>query len=51
MKKIIKDNNLTVMATIARYAAAYEAIPKQDWWNKAMRSVVTHHIVSSVITI
>ena len=37
MKKIIEENNLTVMATIARYAAAYEAIAKLDWWNKAKR--------------
>lgn len=28
MKKILADNNLTVMATVARYAAAYEAIAK-----------------------
>ncbi|KAI0341581.1 hypothetical protein BDW22DRAFT_249477 [Trametopsis cervina] len=34
MKKIIQDNNLTVMATIARYATAYEAIAKPDWWDK-----------------
>ena len=37
MKKILIDNNLTVMATIARYACAYEAISKPDWWNKAKR--------------
>lgn len=35
MKKIIEENNLTVMATIARYATAYESIAKPDWWNKA----------------
>ncbi|CAL1704541.1 unnamed protein product [Somion occarium] len=35
MKQIIDDNNLTVMATIARYATAYEAIAKPDWWNKS----------------
>jgi len=35
MKKIIDENNLTVMATIARYATAYEAIEKPDWWNKS----------------
>jgi len=35
MKQIIEENNLTVMATIARYACAYEAIAKPDWWNKA----------------
>ena len=31
MKKILADNNLTVMATVARYACAYEAIAKPDW--------------------
>ncbi|KAI8998604.1 putative oxidoreductase C terminal-domain-containing protein [Trametes punicea] len=35
MKQIIEENNLTVMATIARYACAYEAIAKPDWWNKS----------------
>ncbi|TEB35861.1 NAD binding dehydrogenase [Coprinellus micaceus] len=35
MKKIIADNNLTVMCTIARYACAYEAIAKPEWWDKA----------------
>jgi len=35
MKQIIEENNLTVMATIARYACAYEAIVKPDWWDKA----------------
>ncbi|KAH8107119.1 putative oxidoreductase C terminal-domain-containing protein [Cristinia sonorae] len=35
MKQIIDENNLTVMATIARYACAYEAIAKPDWWNKS----------------
>ncbi|KAL1743933.1 putative oxidoreductase C terminal-domain-containing protein [Schizophyllum fasciatum] len=35
MKKIIEDNNLTVMATIARYANAYDSILKPDWWDKA----------------
>lgn len=40
MKKIIEDNNLTVMATIARYAAAYESIAKPDWWNKVMRCAI-----------
>ena len=28
MKKILHDNNLTVMATVARYVCAYEAIAK-----------------------
>jgi hypothetical protein len=37
MKKIIEENNLTVMATIARYACAYEAIAKPDWWDKSKR--------------
>ena len=37
IKKIIEDNNLQVMATIARYACAYEAIAKQDWWDKSKR--------------
>lgn len=35
MKQIIEENNLTVMATIARYACAYESIAKPDWWNKS----------------
>jgi len=35
MKQIIEDNGLTVMATIARYACAYEAIAKPDWWDKS----------------
>ncbi|KAL5511236.1 hypothetical protein ACEPAH_4451 [Sanghuangporus vaninii] len=35
MKQIILDNNLTVMATVARYACAYEAIAKPDWWDKS----------------
>ncbi|EKM58691.1 uncharacterized protein PHACADRAFT_207478 [Phanerochaete carnosa HHB-10118-sp] len=35
MKKIVQENNLTVIATIARYAAAYESIAKLDWWDKA----------------
>lgn len=37
MKQVIEENNLTVMATIARYACAYESIIKPDWWNKAKR--------------
>ncbi|KAG8755593.1 hypothetical protein FRC14_003823 [Serendipita sp. 396] len=36
MKKIIRDNQLTVMATIARYACAYEAIVKPLWWDKEL---------------
>jgi Putative oxidoreductase C terminal domain/Oxidoreductase family, NAD-binding Rossmann fold len=39
MKQIIEENNLTVMTTIARYACAYEAIAKPDWWDKSRRSV------------
>ncbi|KAM5532056.1 hypothetical protein V8D89_014307 [Ganoderma adspersum] len=35
MKQIIIENNLMVMATIARYACAYEAIAKPDWWDKS----------------
>ncbi|KAF9053619.1 hypothetical protein BDZ89DRAFT_1153347 [Hymenopellis radicata] len=35
MKQIIEENQLTVMATIARYACAYEAIAKPDWWDKS----------------
>lgn len=35
MKQIIHDNNLTVMATNARYSAAYEAIQKPAWWDKS----------------
>ncbi|KAG8878009.1 hypothetical protein FRB97_002855 [Tulasnella sp. 331] len=36
MKRIIRDNNLTVMATNARYSCAYEAIAKPAWWNKSI---------------
>lgn len=39
MKQIIEENNLTVMTTIARYACAYEAIAKPDWWDKSKRFV------------
>lgn len=35
MKKILQDNNLQVMCTIARYACAYEAIAKPEWWDKS----------------
>ncbi|KAF8894521.1 putative oxidoreductase C terminal-domain-containing protein [Infundibulicybe gibba] len=35
MKQIIEENNLTVMSTIARYACAYTAISKPDWWDKS----------------
>ncbi|WVQ85028.1 hypothetical protein IAT38_007192 [Cryptococcus sp. DSM 104549] len=34
MKKIIRENSLTVMATNARYVTAYELAVKSDWWNK-----------------
>ncbi|KAF5380876.1 hypothetical protein D9615_003901 [Tricholomella constricta] len=37
MKQIIEENNLTVMATNARYACAYEKIAKPDWWDKSKR--------------
>jgi predicted dehydrogenase len=36
MKQIIHENDLTVMATIARYACAYEAIAKPAWWDKSV---------------
>ncbi|PPR03522.1 hypothetical protein CVT24_007008 [Panaeolus cyanescens] len=35
MKRILEENNLTVMSTVARYACAYEAIAKPDWWDKS----------------
>ncbi|KAG5646651.1 hypothetical protein DXG03_002641 [Asterophora parasitica] len=35
MKQIIRENNLTVMSTIARYACAYVKISKPDWWDKS----------------
>jgi hypothetical protein len=37
MKQILEVNNLTVMATIARYACAYESIAKPDWWDMSKR--------------
>ncbi len=37
IKQIIEANNLQVMATVARYACAYEAIAKPDWWDKSKR--------------
>ena len=37
MKQVIEENNLTVMATVARYACAYEKIAKPDWWDKSRR--------------
>lgn len=40
MKKILEDNKLTVMCTIARYATAYESISKPDWWDKSKRYVL-----------
>ncbi|KAK8865909.1 hypothetical protein IAR55_001057 [Kwoniella newhampshirensis] len=36
MKRIIKDNNLTVMATNARFVTAYELAIKTEWWNKSI---------------
>jgi predicted dehydrogenase len=44
MKKIIKDNNLKVMATIARYACAYESIRKPFWWDKEQRYLLIYCI-------
>ena len=41
MKKLIQANNLTVVCTIARYASAYESIPKPDWWDKFKRCLQT----------
>ncbi|WRT64126.1 uncharacterized protein IL334_001055 [Kwoniella shivajii] len=34
VKKIIEENNLTVMATNARFVVAYELAIKTEWWNK-----------------
>lgn len=36
MKEIIKENNLTVMMTSARYVMAYEHSSKPAWWNKSI---------------
>nr|XP_031861360.1 uncharacterized protein CI109_003332 [Kwoniella shandongensis]KAA5528432.1 hypothetical protein CI109_003332 [Kwoniella shandongensis] len=36
MKRIIEDNNLTVMATNARFVTAYELAIKTEWWNKSI---------------
>ena len=49
IKKIIEDNNLQVMATIARYACAYEAIAKQDWWDKSKRRYCPCLLVTGVM--
>ncbi|KZS90060.1 hypothetical protein SISNIDRAFT_444355 [Sistotremastrum niveocremeum HHB9708] len=35
MKRIIKEHDLRVMATITRYAAAYESISVDHWWDKS----------------
>jgi predicted dehydrogenase len=35
MKQILIEEDLQVMSTIARYACAYEAIAKPDWWDKS----------------
>ena len=51
MKQIIIENNLTVMATIARYACAYEAIAKPDWWDKSKRFVTSHQLYSCPLTL
>lgn len=50
MKQIIEENNLTVMATIARYACAYESIAKPDWWNKSKRCVFQTAPISLCLT-
>ncbi|WWC86233.1 uncharacterized protein L201_001106 [Kwoniella dendrophila CBS 6074] len=34
VKKIIEENNLSVMATNARFVVAYELAIKTEWWNK-----------------
>jgi predicted dehydrogenase len=35
MRSIIEDNDLEVMATVARYAASYAKIAKPAWWMKS----------------
>jgi hypothetical protein len=35
MRSIIEDNDLEVMATIARYSASYAKIAKPAWWMKS----------------
>jgi predicted dehydrogenase len=40
MKEIIQKNNLTVMATTARYIASYEKINNSNWWDKSIMSVL-----------
>jgi len=35
MKQIIDENNLTVMATVARYVCSYAKIGSQLWWTKS----------------
>ncbi|ORY75361.1 putative oxidoreductase C terminal-domain-containing protein [Leucosporidium creatinivorum] len=35
MRSIIEDNDLHVMATVARYVCAYPSIRKQAWWMKS----------------
>ncbi|KAF8321646.1 hypothetical protein DL93DRAFT_2163246 [Clavulina sp. PMI_390] len=35
MKAIIEDNDLQVMATTARYVAAYDRIRQTHWWDKS----------------
>lgn len=36
IKQILRDENLTVMMTSARYIMAYTAARKAAWWNKAI---------------
>lgn len=35
MKSILEEQNLKVMATVARYYMAYEHTAKSDWWDKS----------------
>ena len=44
VKRTIEDKGLTVMATIARYACAYQSIAKPDWWDASKRWDSVHHL-------
>lgn len=35
MRSIIEDNELHVMATVARYVCSYAKIAKDSWWMKS----------------
>lgn len=35
MRSIIEENDLHVMATVARYVCSYVKIEKQSWWMKS----------------